>query len=181
VRQTLLFVVIAALASGCYAAHESDGTPGARDAGAPPDAISIFRDAAPPDVGRVEGCESEVVGRWDRMGIACSAAVDECVRECSMGGPEDCVGECIGMEPDCQRCFYQTVISCANDLGCLDRWRDFACCTEGFPPCREARGFERLACAEPCSSELDEWSICFEGTDPMRCFIEAASTCGLSF
>ncbi|MDQ3035205.1 MAG: hypothetical protein M3Y87_22555 [Myxococcota bacterium] len=179
-RYALLVALIASLASGCYAAREREGARPALDGGAPLDAIAVFRDATTPDAGS-ERCETEVVGRWDRMGIACSERVGECVRDCSMGGSDDCVGGCIELEPDCQRCFYQTVISCGNELGCLDRWRDFACCAEGVPPCRDARGVERLACAGPCSSELDEWSACFDGTDPMGCFLQAADICSISF
>lgn len=182
-RTTVLSAVLAITSlTGCYATHEPGGGPTRRDAGPIDTGIRdggppIFRDGGPPpfDAGPVE-CSTETVEPW--VGdIACSEAVNECMRGCA-GGPDGCIEECIGSEPECQRCFYQSLIACANDGGCLDEWRRFACCTEREGFCTGFTGYERLACADACPPEIEEYSMCLSVSAEM-CFFVAAANCNL--
>jgi hypothetical protein len=187
VRTTFLLSSLLATASltGCYATHEPGGGPvGARDAG-PITLLDsgrpVGRDAGspPPRDGGPTGCSAEIVEPYTGP-AACSDAVSECVRGCEMGGPEDCFGECIAAEPQCQFCFYQSFIACANDGGCLDAWRQFACCTESVPTCAGVEGVARLQCAGECPAEIDEYSFCLNASGDM-CAFRAATECNIRF
>lgn len=171
-----------ALASlpGCYATHESSGITPRRDAGASDSAIPIGRDAGPfrRDAGPPPtDCREEVVLRHSGP-PPCSEAVNECIRGCTMG--DDCVGMCIATEPECQRCFYQDVIACSNELGCLEDWRTFACCAESVPVCSDLSGIDRINCAGSCMADFDAYSMCLN-TFGMMCFFGAATDCGIRF
>lgn len=186
VRTSILSTLLAVVTlTGCYATHEPGGGPTRRDAG-PID--TGLRDGGPPvfpvdggppivrDAGPVD-CRTEVVEPW-AGDVACSESVNDCMRSCASGGAEGCFEECIAAEPECQRCFYQTLIACSNREGCAGEWRRFACCTEGTGFCAGLTGFERLQCAGECPAEIEEYSSCLN-TSAEMCFFEAAGNCNL--
>ena len=106
----------------------------------------------------------------------CSPAVSECIRACTT---EECPGECINSEPDCLWCFYQSMIACANPLGCQDAWNELACCTESVPLCSGRAGVRRLECAGSCPELGDAYGMCINAFG-MECFGAAAMRCEIA-
>jgi hypothetical protein len=147
-------VVVLVLVSGCYQSHE------------------LGRDAGPlPDAGVVT-CDRESIPAF--TGAPCSDAVNACRAACA---DEPCREACL--DAPCRACRYQTLFHCANEAGCEELWRAFACCVESVPTCSALRGFERTSCAMSCPMQFDPYAHCIESMGGMACFMRAAATCNL--
>ena len=155
---------------GCYGARTPD------DAGPPPrDGFRPMPDSGPP-----LDCRSEIVEPYSET-PPCSESVNACIRRCMTTGGDGCVEMCLAAEPECQRCFYQSMIACGNEMGCQDAWGEFACCTESIPICADAGGFDRLNCAGSCMAEIEGWSTCLESVGLMSCILDTQPRCNLRF
>ncbi|HEY8427630.1 MAG TPA: hypothetical protein VIL20_04615, partial [Sandaracinaceae bacterium] len=135
----------------------------------------------PPDAGPPApppgACEAgELVPPYE--GLGCSVETLACLDTCNADPmPAACGDACITGDPECVRCFDQTLIACANRRSCQAPWNAFACCTETRCP-TVGGGLMRLACAAEgaCLAELDAYASCLDGafepctSEIARCF-----------
>lgn len=192
---TPLALAIAALvlATGCYESYtrpfdvlRPDGSvDGARppiEGGvpieSPGDASTSRPDAGPGrDAGRDAGedrCLGEEVPDYE--GPGCAPETLACLGACAEA---DCASACLAADPECQRCFDQTLIACGNELGCQELWDAFACCTDWM--CTSpAEGADRVTCAAEagvCEAELAAYGRCLGGEVVRECQARFAA-CG---
>ncbi len=117
-------------------------------------------DPRPIDAGSGAVCEEgEIVPEY--VGPGCGDMTLECLRGCEeRGEPEDCFNDCVLSDPECVRCYNETVISCGNEVGCQPLWDEVACCTDEACP-GSSPGLGRLECAaDACFDLFDRYSQC---------------------
>lgn len=178
-----LLVVVSALPA-CYVSHESltvrrsdGGVAPPTDAARPP----ARRDAGMPPMDSGFGCFPDVfVPPYD--GAGCREDTRRCVDDCfASGDPEFCFQDCVASDPECSLCFNQTLISCANGLGCQPEWDEFACCAWTVnPECRDRRDATLIECGMGCEPNLERYSECINaGPAVMECVARIGDVCGI--
>jgi hypothetical protein len=73
--------------------------------------------AAPHDAATDERCLGEEVAAYE--GPGCAPETRACLETCA---DADCAAGCYAADPACQRCDDQTLVRCANELGCQTAW-----------------------------------------------------------